>query len=549
MSQLSKVKHSRNQWKAKAKQRSDHNRFLRKQLARLKAERAQAKQELKESQTRLRQMESQVPAVAVRPKVDVVGLALNLFLEARISLRAVCRVLTLLASDLGIKRAPCPQTVINWLIRLSIVRIESARGLRGLPLAHAPFSNGLIWMIDVSIGLGSGKILAVLAIDAHHHQLLGAASALEHVHCIGVAVGESWTGEAIADVLDRLIAQIGRPAAYLKDGGSELHKAADVLEARGLGSPCIDDISHAAAGMLKHYYQHHPAFERFVSACGRVSGNLKHTILACLAPPTVRTKARFMNVHRLFTWAERLLHLSPPGGAKTGSLLARLRSCMDELPACKDLIKRFCADAQGLRACQQIVKTKGLCHDTLAQCQPLISEMPSAPLRLAFAAYLAYQLATAKTLGLDHVGLPISSDAIESLFGVAKRHGVGQTQDAARIALRLPALCGTPTREEVTQVLGISVSRQHEITGQVTSLTKQRREVLGHRKELESLGRSQGEPHVELIPSPKNQSNHAAIVNLSMSCGYQYGPPLVLQQTPCVMENVGPPDMREAALT
>jgi hypothetical protein len=549
MSQLSKVKHSRHQWKAKAKQRSDHHRYLRKQFARLKAERDQAKQELKETQTRLRQLESQVPAVAVRPKVDVVGLALNLFLEARISFRAVCRVLTLLASDLGIKRAPCPQTVINWLIRLSIVRIESARGLRGLPLAQAPFSNGLIWMIDVSIGLGSGKILAVLGIDAHHHQLLGAASALEHVHCIGVSVGESWTGEAIADVLDRLIAQMGRPAAYLKDGGSDLHKAADVLEARGLGSPCIDDISHAAAGMLKHYYQHHPAFERFLSACGRVSGKLKHTILACLAPPTVRTKARFMNVHRLFTWAERLLHLSPPGGAKTGSLLARLRSCMDELPASKDLIKRFCADAQGLLECQQLVKTKGLCHDTLAQCQPLISEMPSAPLRLEFAAYLAYQLETAKTLGLDHVGLPISSDAIESLFGVAKRHGAGQTQDAARIALRLPALCGAPTREEAEQVLGISVSRQHEITGQVTSLTKQRREVLGHRKELESLGRSPGEPHVELIPSPKSRSNHEAIVNLSMSCEDQYGPPLMLQQTPCVIENAGPLGMREAALT
>jgi len=360
MSQLSKVTHSRNQWKAKAKQRSDHNRYLRKQLARLKAERTQARQEFKETQTRLRQLESQVQAVAVRPKVDVVGLALNLFLEARISFRAVCRVLALLASDLGIKRAPCPQTVINWIIRLSIVRIECARGLRGLPLAQAPFSNGLIWMIDVSIGLGSGKILAVVAIDAHHHQLLGAASALEHVHCIGVSVGESWTGEAIADVLDHLIAQMGRPAAYLKDGGSDLHKAADVLEARGLGSPCIDDISHAAAGMLKHYYQHHPAFERFLSACGRVSGKLKQTILACLAPPTVRTKARFMNVHRLFTWAERLLHLSPPGGAKTGSLLARLRSCMDELPACKDLIKRFCADAQGLLECQKIVKTKGL---------------------------------------------------------------------------------------------------------------------------------------------------------------------------------------------
>ncbi len=549
MSQLYKVTHSRNQWKAKAQQRSDHNRYLRKQLARVKAERDQAKQDLKETQTRLRQLESQAQAVAMRPQVDVVWLSLQLFLEARISFRAVCRVVSLLAPALGIKRAPCPQTVINWVIRLSIVRIESARGLRGLPLAQAPFSNGLLWMIDLSIGLGSGKILAVLALDAHHHQLLGAAPSLEHVHCIGVAVADSWTGESIADLLDRLIAQMGRPAAYLKDGGSDLQKAADLLAERGLGSPCIDDLSHAAAGMLKHYYQHHPAFERFLSACGRVSGQLKHTILACLAPPTVRTKARFMHVHRLFSWADRLLKLSPAGGAKAGAILARLRACFDELPACKDLIKRFRADAQGLLECQKLLKTKGLSHDTLARCKPLISEMPSVLLRLEFEVYLEHQLATAKTFGLDHVGLPISSDAIESLFGVAKRHGVAQTQDAARIALRLPALCGAATREEAEQVLGISVARQHEITGQFTSLTKQRREVLGHRQALESLGWSQGEAHVELLPSPKNRSNHAAIVNLSTGCEDQQGPHLVPPQTSCMIENVGPPDMRETALT
>ena len=88
-----------------------------------------------------------------------------------------------------------------------------------------------------------------MAIDAHHHHLLGAAPSLRHVRCIGVSVAASWTGEAIAEVLDRLIAQMGRPAAYRKDGGSDVHKAADLLEARGLGSPCIDDISHAAAGM------------------------------------------------------------------------------------------------------------------------------------------------------------------------------------------------------------------------------------------------------------------------------------------------------------
>jgi hypothetical protein len=549
MSQCSKMKHSRDQWKHKAKQRGEQERYQRKQNARLKAQYNRTTQALKETQAQLRQLEAQLHGLVTVPKVDVVHVALQLFLEARIGFRAVSRVLTLLALALGINKAPCPQSIINWVIRLSIVRIDAARTLRGFSLRQAPFTNGLIWMIDLSIALGSGKIVAVLALDAHHHHLVADAPSLHHVHCIAVSVAESWTGEAIAEVLKRLIAQMGRPAAYLKDGGSELQKAADLLALQGLASPCIDDISHAAANMLKHYYQHHPAFERFLSACGRVSGKLKHTILACLAPPTVRPKARFMNVHRLFTWAERLLKLSPAGGAKDGSILARLRACFDELPACKDLIRRFRADAQGLLECQKILKTQGLCHDTLTQCQPLIAEMPSAPLRQELVAYLEYELATAKTLGLDQVGLPISSDAIESLFGVAKRHGVGQTQDAARIALRLPALCGMPTREEAEQVLGISVARQHEITGQLTSLTKQRREVLGHGKGLESLARSQGEPYVELLPRPKNRPNHAAIANLSMDCENQYGPHLAPHQTPWVIENVGPPAMREAALT
>ena len=549
MSQLCKVKHSRNQWKAKAKERSDHNRYLRKQLARIKAERNRAQQSLKETQLRLHQLESQAQRVGLRPKVDVVWLSLQLFLKARISFRAVCRVLSLLACDLGIHKAPAPQTVINWVMRLSIVRIESARDLRGLPLSQAPFSNGLIWMIDLSIGLGSGKILAVLALDAHHHHLVGEAPSLNHVHCLTVSVADSWSGEAIAEVLKGLIAQSGRPAAYLKDSGRELQKAVDVLAPHGLANPCIDDISPAAAGMLKRYYQDHPAFERFLSACGRVSGQLKQTLLACLAPPTVRTKARFMNVHRLFCWADRLLKLSPAGGAKAGSILARLRACLDELPACKALIKRFRADAQGLLACQAILKTKGLSHDTLAQCQPLIGEMPSALVRQEFEAYLAYELDIATTLGLDQVGLPISSDAIESLFGVAKRHGVGQTSDAARIALRLPALCGALRREEAEQVLGITVARQHEITAPLTSLTQQRREILGQGKELESLAQGQGAPHVELLPSPQTRSNHATINNLSIDCKNPYGPHLEPQQASCVMENVGLPDMREAALT
>jgi len=319
MSQRSKVTHRRDQWQHKATQRGDQHRSQRQQIARLTAERHRATQALKAAQARLRQLENPPQELVALPKVEVVFLALQLFCVARIGFRAVSRVLSLLAWVLGIKKAPCPHTIINGVRRLSIVRIEAARRLKGFPLSQAPCTHGLLWRLDLRMGLGTGKMLAVLACEAHAHHLTPGALSLDRVHCIGGAVADAWTGDTIAELLGRLIAQMGRPAAYRKDGGSDLHKAVAILGEHGLASPCIDDLAHAVAGMLKRIDQEHPSFATFLSACGRVSGTRKHTLLACLAPPNVQTKARCMHGHRLCTWADRVLQLSPAGGAKRGA--------------------------------------------------------------------------------------------------------------------------------------------------------------------------------------------------------------------------------------
>jgi hypothetical protein len=254
MSQLSKLKQSRQQWKQKAKERAEQNRYLRKQLERLRQERDLAKQALKEAKQQRRQQEAKPTDL----KAHRVWLALTLFASARISFRAVSRVLHVLAACLGIGKAPCPQTVINWVIRLSLVRLQSLQRLRSPTRRLIPFTNGLIWMVDASITLGAGKLLSILAIDARHYQLAGCAPGFEHVRCVAVAVSPSWTGERLAALLERVISVLGRPAAYLQDGGSELQKAVDVLSERGLGSPVINDISHAVANMLKRRYENHP---------------------------------------------------------------------------------------------------------------------------------------------------------------------------------------------------------------------------------------------------------------------------------------------------
>ena len=224
MSQQSTLRQSRPQWKQQAKERAEQNRYLRKELERLRKERDRTKQALKEANKQLRQKEARPTHL----KGHRVWLSLTLFAGARISFRAVSRVLHVLADWLGIGKAPCPQTVINWVMRLSVVRLQSVRLLQGVARPLIPCTNGLIWLIDISITLGTGKLRSVLALDAHHYQLAGCAPGFQHIRCIAVAVSPSWPGERLADLLARVIAVGGRPTAYLKDGGSERKKATDV---------------------------------------------------------------------------------------------------------------------------------------------------------------------------------------------------------------------------------------------------------------------------------------------------------------------------------
>jgi hypothetical protein len=139
--------------------------------------------------------------------------------------------------------------------------------------------------------------------------------------------------------------------------------------------------------------------------------------------------------------------------------------------------------------------------------------MASVPVRQEFARYLHHQLETATQLGLDAVGLPISSDPIASLFGLAKQHGVGPIQDANRMALRIPALCGVPTLEEAQQVLAITVAQQRVLSDGVVSLTQQRRQIRAQPHHLEQLGSEREQGNVELIPPGKDRFDRSTIIS------------------------------------
>jgi len=505
MTALFKMKKSRDSWKDKAIQRGEAQRSLRKEIGR-------AKEKIESQNVKIRALRAETEALlaqksaGVTCKAELIFISLFIFLFGRISFRGVSRVLSILNQYLGIK-APCPQTVINWIIKLSLSRMKYVHELSSTSprLLADPFSNGYIWMIDTSIALSAGKILAVLALDVNHFKERGHAPTLQNVHCVGVSVASSWNGDSIATFLKKIIAVLGRPLAILKDGGTDLAKATSVLLEDGMPIKCIADVSHVVANILRHKYEKCPRFKLFLSVCGEASKMLKQTLLACLAPPKVSTKARFMNVHKLVSWAQKILNHSTAGRAPVGSVLAKLRLAIGKLPWCKNIIKSFLADAMPLLECQKIIKTAGLSTKTQQECLKILEAQPHySSVFKDFSQWMAEQLMVAEELGLENVGLPISSDTIESLFGVAKHHGVGAIKDPNRIALHIPALCGSLTPQDAHRAMNISMSEVDDITETLTSLTKQRREILPNPGTIEKLAEKTVVNNLELLPRSKS---------------------------------------------
>ena len=370
--------------------------------------------------------------------------------------------------------------------------------------------------MDTSIALGIGKILTVLELKLNHFANHKEAPTLEEINCVAVSVAKSWTGEGIANFLEQVIHITGKPAAYLKDGGRDLMKAVRLLNERGFSSLSIDDISHVVANLLRNEYTKHPLYDVFISACGQASKNLKQTMLAFFAPPQVSTKARFMNIHRLVKWAQAVLKHSPKGGVSKDSPVAKLRKALGKLPECKSFINRFLRDAIPLLKSQEIIKSNGLNLETYQQCKELIEIIPQrSPVRIGFTVWMEKQLIVSASLGLGNIGMPVSSDNIESLFALGKTHGIGEIKDAERIALRLPAFCGKLTEDAGRMVMSITVNKQLEIEKQLLSLTRQRREILPNPGTLPDSLMIGSNSNLSLIPVPKSDQNTSNIVDIT----------------------------------
>lgn len=232
-----------------------------------------------------------------------------------------------------------------------------------------------------------------------------------------------------------------------------------------------------------------------------------------------------MNIHRMVRWAEMVLQHSPRGRASKDSAVSKLRICIGNLPEYKQFIKRFLRDALPLLTSQKILKTQGLNMKTYKECKELLKTIPQgSQVRIGFITWMEKQLMVAESLGMGNIGMPISSDNIESLFGLGKTHGTGEVKDANRIALRLPAFCGCVNRESARMVMGVTVKEQQEVEKKLLSLTRQRREILPAPGSLTDSLVSESDGYLSILPVPKSDEKIDNMVDITTNFNQSDGP-------------------------
>lgn len=400
---------------------------------------------------------------------------LRLILNGAIGFRACSAVLRLLLPVLPqADGVPVPNTIQWWLLRMGLHEVQRPK----------ESADDWIVMVDHTLQLGARKCLLIVGIRRSEWEQL--PGPLEHKHLTMLALEpvEKSHGELVNRQLQDMADKVGVPLAILSDEGSDLTNGAALFKERHPHTHVLNDIAHKAAVVLKHELLEDPRWDEFLKHCGQTQPRVKQTELGQLAPPTLKVKARYMNLGPLIGWGAKMLHLVDTAPAERPDKLdlSRLEEKFDWIRDFREALVDWSDVDRVINTVLEYARIEGYHAQAAAELRQ----------QLALVAHTAAGQRVANSL-IDVVeqqsrgvkpgeSLPASSEVLESLIGKGKRlQGQHSRGGFTKMILGMAASVATLTCERVREALEtIStldlVEWCDEHLG--SSLTAQRRQAL-----------------------------------------------------------------------
>ena len=268
-------------------------------------ERRQLKDQLRYLEQRNEQLRAQCEAYRIQLEpltifahhypTQMICLAVFIVLHGG-SLRCAAATVSFYAELMGWKdrfNQPCASTIRNWVCRSGLHAFRYTKNLSGDYVA----------ILDESIQIGKEKLILMLGVPIKEGQSYCKPLSSQDVVVLGMEVQTSWTGEAIAQFINRRLAQYSqlRIVYLLSDKGTAIQAAVKQLNAKW-----VSDCSHVMMNAVKKLFEHDQALSEFSSQVGQLRRRLILSDFTILLPATLRDKDRFLRLFTLVEWANRM---------------------------------------------------------------------------------------------------------------------------------------------------------------------------------------------------------------------------------------------------
>ena len=372
---------------------------------------------------------------------------LRLVLEAACSFRGASAVMGL-SSDFGpqFARRPAANTGQMWLLQVGLYELQRSKEQ----------ADDWVWILDHTVQLGTVKCLLIVGcrLSAWH----AAGRPLQHrdLSVMALEPVQKSDGTVVARQLEAATVQTGIvPRAILSDQGSDLKTGISSYRREHPETVATLDIAHQTANQLKRELNADGRWMKFIVAAGQAKQRLTLTPLAALVPPTLRSKARYMNLEELIAWGRNTLrYLENPLPladrpvdrdvlAEKLGWLAEYRSALTEWEAMMTVISTTLI----------YVRANGYHHGAVEELGPCLLPAASAMAQRVAERLLAF-VTSQSAVAVPGERLMGSSECLESLIGKGKRlEGQQSKSGFTKMILGLAASVVTPTCDFVKDAL------------------------------------------------------------------------------------------------
>lgn len=379
------------------------------------------------------------PARGGQFPVTIVRLAVDLVLQAGASMRGAAAGLALTAARLGLDvSTPSFGAVRSWLLRLGCHALT-----RPLPVGT------WVWLVDHTVQIGACKLLVIMGCLLTDVPFGERPLRQTDLHLVGLALMEHSTQEAVAAELEHAAQRAGAPRQIASDQGSDLNGGVALFQQQHPETAHVHDLAHQAANVLKQRWSKDERWAQFVARLAQTGAKLRQTREAHLRPPTVRPKARFMNVGPTLRFAGKVLQLLD-GPARP----ARAEQQYGWLREYREALANWTSEHAVAAAAVAQVRTHGVHQESPAALEAAWSQVVWTPGARDVAARLRTAARNEGAQAKPGESLVGSTEVLESTFGKLKRLEGSYAGDGfTGLTLALGAIVGNRSEEDVREAL------------------------------------------------------------------------------------------------